>query len=122
MKAALPGMAARGYGREVNISSVHALVASANKAPYVAAKFGLIGLSRVAALEYASAGTREQGGATVNCIGPGWTETAIIEPQIVARAAEIGQLTAWLCHPIAHNITGAAIPLEVGMDESVVPD
>ncbi len=141
MKAAMPGMAERGYGRVVNIASVHGLVASVNKAPYVAAKFGLIGLSRVAALEYASAGNREQGGVTVNCICPGWTETAIIEPQIVARAAmfngdrdagardllrekqpsqrmsrpsEIGQLTAWLCHPIAHNITGSAIPIEGG--------
>lgn len=141
MRAAMPGMARRGYGRVVNIASVHGLVASINKAPYVAAKFGLIGLSRVAALEYASAGSREQGGVTVNCICPGWTETAIVEPQIVARAAafdgdreaglrdllrekqpsqrmstpaEIGQLTAWLCHPIAHNITGSAIPIEGG--------
>jgi 3-hydroxybutyrate dehydrogenase len=141
MKAALPSMAARGYGRVVNIASVHGLVASVNKAPYVAAKFGLIGLSKVAALEYASAGNREAGGVTVNCICPGWTETAIIEPQILARAAlhggdrdagvrellqekqpslrtskpaEIGQLAAWLCHPIAHNITGSAIPIEGG--------
>ncbi len=141
MKAAMPGMAARGYGRVVNIASVHGLVASVNKAPYVAAKFGLIGLSKVATLEYASAGSREQGGVTVNCICPGWTETAIIEPQILARAAahggdrdagvrellrekqpsqrtskpaEIGQLVAWLCHPIAHNITGSSIPIEGG--------
>ena len=141
MKAAMPGMAERGYGRVINIASVHGLVASINKAPYVAAKFGLVGLSKVAALEYASAGSREQGGITVNCICPGWTETAIIEPQIMARAAkfngdreagvrellrekqpsqrtskpaEIGQLTAWLCHPITHNITGTAIPIEGG--------
>ncbi len=141
MQAALPGMAARGYGRVVNISSVHGLVASINKAPYVAAKFGLIGLSRVAALEYASAGNRDLGGVTVNCICPGWTETAIIEPQILARAekfggdraagerdligekqpsqrtsrpSEIGALAAWLCHPIAHNVTGTAIPIDGG--------
>ncbi|OHC71484.1 MAG: 3-hydroxybutyrate dehydrogenase [Rhodocyclales bacterium RIFCSPLOWO2_02_FULL_63_24] len=141
MKAALPGMAARGYGRVVNVASVHGLVASTHKAPYVAAKFGLVGLSKVAALEYASVGSREQGGVTVNCICPGWTETAILEPQIAARAAsfggdreagirdlvsekqpsrrmsapaEIGQLTAWLCHPIAHNITGTSIPVEGG--------
>ena len=87
MKAALPGMAERGYGRVVNIASVHGLVASIDKAPYVAAKFGLVGLSKVAALEYASAGSRQQGGVTVNCICPGWTETNILEPQIVARAA-----------------------------------
>lgn len=141
MKAAMPGMAERGYGRVVNIASVHGLVASVNKAPYVAAKFGLIGLSKVAALEYAASGSRERGGVTVNCICPGWTETAIIEPQILARAEkfggdrqagvrdllsekqpsqrmsepkEIGQLAAWLCHPITHNITGTAIPIEGG--------
>jgi 3-hydroxybutyrate dehydrogenase len=141
MHAALPGMAQRGYGRVVNIASVHGLVASVNKAPYVAAKFGLVGLSKVAALEYASAGSRDQGGVTINCICPGWTETAIIEPQIMARAAafggdraagerdllkekqpsmrtslpsEIGELAAWLCHPIAHNITGTAIPIDGG--------
>lgn len=141
MKAALPKMAERGYGRVVNIASVHGLVASINKGPYVAAKFGLVGLSKVAALEYASAGSRDQGGVTVNCICPGWTETSILEPQIATRAAafngdreagirdlvsekqptqrmsrpsEIGQLTAYLCHPVAHNITGTAIPIEGG--------
>jgi 3-hydroxybutyrate dehydrogenase len=141
MQAALPGMAARGYGRVINIASVHGLVASVHKAPYVASKFGLVGMSRVAALEYAAAGSRESGGVTVNCICPGWTETAIIEPQIVARAsahggdraagiadllsekqpsrrtsdaAEIGSLALWLCHPIAHNLTGAAIPVDGG--------
>ncbi|MEL6316949.1 MAG: SDR family oxidoreductase, partial [Pseudomonadota bacterium] len=110
-------------------------------APYVASKFGLIGLSRVAALEYAQAGDRASGGVTVNCICPGWTETAIIEPQIAARAeahggdraagiasllaekqpsrrtsdpAEIGALAVWLCAPVAHNVTGAAIPVDGG--------
>ena len=53
MRLALPVMAGRGYGRVVNIASVHGLVASKHKAPYVSAKFGLVGLSRVAALEYA---------------------------------------------------------------------
>lgn len=141
MQAALPGMAARGYGRVVNIASVHGLVASVEKAPYVASKFGLVGLSRVAALEYASAGSRASGGVTVNCICPGWTETAIIEPQIIARAAlrggdreagvadllaekqpsrrtsdpaEIGALALWLCDRRAHNVTGAAIPVDGG--------
>jgi 3-hydroxybutyrate dehydrogenase len=60
MQAAMPAMAARGYGRVINIASVHGLVASRDKAPYVAAKFGLVGLSRVAALEYAAAGTRRR--------------------------------------------------------------
>ncbi|TVR11630.1 MAG: SDR family NAD(P)-dependent oxidoreductase [Salinarimonadaceae bacterium] len=141
MQAALPAMAQRGYGRVINIASVHGLVASIDKAPYVASKFGLVGISRVAALEYAAVGSRETGGVTVNCICPGWTETAIIEPQIVARAAlhggdraagvadllsekqpsrrtsdpaEIGALALWLCAPIAHNVTGAAIPIDGG--------
>jgi len=141
MQAAMPDMAARGYGRVINIASVHGVVASKDKAPYVAAKFGLVGLSRVAALEYASAGNRLSGGVTVNCICPGWTETAIIAPQIAARAAahggdrdagiaellaekqpslrtsdpaEIGALALWLCAPIAHNVTGTSIPVDGG--------
>ena len=88
MRRALPLMAERGYGRVINIASVHGLVASVNKAPYVASKFGLVGMSKVAALEYADKGTKEAGGITVNCICPGWTETAIIEPQVQARAAD----------------------------------
>ena len=141
MQRALPVMAARGYGRVINIASVHGLVASQHKAPYCAAKFGLVGLSRVAALEYAAAGDRASGGVTVNCICPGWTETEIIAPQIAERGAalggdrdaaiasllaekqpsrrmsdpdEIGQLTAWLCHPITHNITGVSLPIDGG--------
>ncbi len=141
MQVAMPLMAERGYGRVINIASVHGLVASKDKAPYVAAKFGLVGLSRVAALEYAAAGEKAKGGVTVNCICPGWTETAIIEPQIAARAAahggdrdkgvaellaekqpsrrtsdpsEIGALALWLCAPVAHNVTGTAIPIDGG--------
>lgn len=141
MRLALPEMAKRGYGRVINIASVHGLVASPEKSPYVASKFGLVGLSRVAALEYAAQGTREAGGITVNCICPGWTETAILEPQIAARAAqfdgdrtagiadllsekqpsrrmsdpaEIGALALWLCAPIAHNVTGTSIPVDGG--------
>jgi 3-hydroxybutyrate dehydrogenase len=141
MRRALPEMTTRGYGRVVNIASVHGLVASVNKAPYVSAKFGLVGLSRVAALEYAAVGSRDSGGITVNCICPGWTETAIIEPQISARAAEvggdrdaavssllaekqpsrrtsrpeeIGWLVLWLAHPMSHNITDTAIPIDGG--------
>ncbi|MDJ0824771.1 MAG: 3-hydroxybutyrate dehydrogenase [Rhodobacter sp.] len=141
MRLALPSMAARGFGRVINIASVHGLVASKDKAPYVAAKFGLVGLSRVAALEYATAGTKASGGVTANCICPGWTETSIIAPQVAARAAmfggdrdkgiadllaekqpsqrtsdpgEIGALALWLCSPLAHNVTGAAIPVDGG--------
>lgn len=141
MRRALPRMGARGYGRVINIASVHGLVASVNKAPYVASKFGLVGISRVAALEYAAVGSRASGGVTVNCVCPGWTETAIIEPQIVARAnafggdreagirdllrekqpsgrtslpSEIARTVVWLCEPAAHNLTGAAIPIDGG--------
>jgi 3-hydroxybutyrate dehydrogenase len=71
MRHALPRMAKAGYGRVINIASVHGLVASVNKSSYVAAKFGLVGLSKVAALEYAAAGTAASGGVTVNCICPG---------------------------------------------------
>ena len=141
MRLALPDMARRGYGRVVNIASVHGLVASVHKAPYVAAKFGLVGMSRVAALEYAAAGNRASGGVTVNCVCPGWTETAIIQPQIDARAQalgvpredavrdllrekqpslrtslpeEIARVVVWLCEPAAHNLTGTAIPVDGG--------
>ncbi|MDX1743618.1 MAG: SDR family NAD(P)-dependent oxidoreductase [Ruegeria sp.] len=141
MRLAMPRMAERGFGRVINIASVHGLVASVNKAPYVASKFGIVGLSKVAALEYAHVGDKRSGGVTVNCIAPGWTETAIIEPQVQARAAqfggdrekgvadllaekqpsrrtsdpsEIGALALWLCDPIAHNVTGATIPVDGG--------
>lgn len=141
MRLAMPQMAERGFGRVINIASVHGLVASVNKAPYVASKFGLVGLSRVAALEYAHQGSRQTGGITVNCICPGWTETAIIEPQVQARAAahggdraagiadllaekqpshrtsdpsEIGSLALWLCAREAHNVTGTSIPVDGG--------
>jgi 3-hydroxybutyrate dehydrogenase len=71
MRAALPGMATRGYGRVINIASVHGLVASVQKAPYVASKFGLVGMSKVAALEYAAAGSRTTGGGNGQLHLPG---------------------------------------------------
>lgn len=139
MRLALPGMAARGYGRVINIASVHGLVASTNKAPYVASKFGIIGLSKVAALEYAAAGSRDSGGVTVNCICPGWVETPLIEPQIEARRQggsrddgvrsllgekqpslrmslpeDIAAMAVWLCRREAHNITGTSMPIDGG--------
>jgi 3-hydroxybutyrate dehydrogenase len=141
MRHALPRMAQNGYGRVINIASVHGLVASVNKAPYVAAKFGLVGLSRVAALEYAAVGSAATGGITVNCICPGWVDTALLAPQVAARSldlgvssqeamagmvaekqpsrrlsepAEIARLACWLCAVEAHNITGAAIPIDGG--------
>jgi 3-hydroxybutyrate dehydrogenase len=139
MRLVLPGMAARGFGRVINVASVHGLVASANKAPYVASKFGLVGMSKVAALEYAAAGSRDSGGVTVNCICPGWVETPLIEPQIDARRdggsrddgvrallsekqpslrmslpAEIAATAVWLCRRESHNLTGAALPIDGG--------
>ncbi|MBV7378040.1 3-hydroxybutyrate dehydrogenase [Maritimibacter dapengensis] len=141
MKAVLPGMAARGYGRVVNIASVHGLVASKDKTPYVAAKHGLVGMSKVVALEYANKGDAAKGGVTVNCIGPGWTETPLIEDQIQAAAAkaggdrdkgiaallsekqpserltrtsDLGALAVFLCSDAAQNITGVTIPVDGG--------
>ena len=141
MRRAMPGMGDRGFGRVINIASVHGLVASKEKAPYVSSKFGLVGLTKVGALEYAEAGSRETGGVTVNAIGPGWTETPLIGPQIDARAQQVGggreagvrallsekqpslrmampedvaALAVFLCSKAAHNITGTAIPVDGG--------
>ena len=141
MRLILPHMANSGYGRVINIASVHGLVASIAKGPYVAAKHGVVGLTKVAALEYANSGSRESGGVTVNAICPGWVETALIQSQIQARVDkfkgdrvagiadllsekepsrrmtspdEIGELALWLCNKAAHNITGTAIPVDGG--------
>ena len=141
MRLLLPHMKERGYGRVINTASVHGLVASMAKAPYVSAKHGVIGLTKVAALEYANVGNSETGGVTVNAICPGWVETALIEPQIQAKVdahngdraagiadllsekqpsrrmsspADIGAVAVFLCSQAAHNITGAAIPVDGG--------
>jgi len=141
MRYALPQMARVGYGRVINIASVHGLVGSVHKSPYVASKFGLVGLSKVAALEYASVGSAATGGVTVNCICPGWVDTALIAPQIAERRsqlggsqqeaieallaekqpsqrlsspAEIARLAVFLCMPESHNLTGTAIPIDGG--------
>ena len=135
MRAVLPAMRREGFGRVVNIASVHGLVASINKAAYVSAKHGLVGLTRVGALETATEGI------TVNAICPGWTETPLLEPQIAARAQargldraaavrdlvgekqpnqtlapphNIGELAAFLCSDAASGITGAALPIDGG--------
>jgi 3-hydroxybutyrate dehydrogenase len=135
MKAAVPSMRGRGWGRIVNIASVHGLVASVSKGAYLAAKHGLVGLSKGVALETAAQGI------TVNCICPGWTDTAIIQPQIEARAASfggdraagirdllrekqpnltllppaaIGEVAVFLCSPAAAGITGVALPVDGG--------
>lgn len=133
IKAALPGMQARGSGRIVNIASVHGLVASPFKGAYVAAKHGVIGLTKTVALEMATAGI------TCNAICPGFVRTALVEDQIAALAkahcmsedevvrevvlaaqpnkrfvdvAEIGQLVVFLCSPAAVSITGASLPID----------
>ncbi|MBV7410531.1 3-hydroxybutyrate dehydrogenase [Maritimibacter sp. DP1N21-5] len=141
MKAVLPLMESRGYGRIVNIASVHGLVASVEKVPYVAAKHGLVGMSKVVALEYASKGDPAKGAITVNCIAPGFTETPLIESQIQAAAgraggdrdagiaellkekqpslrmtqtSELGALAVFLCGMAAQNLTGTTIPVDGG--------
>jgi 3-hydroxybutyrate dehydrogenase len=132
---AVPLMRRAGWGRIINIASVHGLVASVNKAAYVAAKHGLVGLTKVVALE--TAGT----GITCNAVCPGWTRTELIEPQIIARARtlgvdveaggrsmlaekqpsqqfvsieQLGQLALFLCSPGADQITGTALPVDGG--------
>ena len=73
IRAALPGMKARGWGRIVNIASVHGLVASVNKAAYIAAKHGVVGLTKTVALEAA------ESGVTCNAICPGWVLTPLVQ-------------------------------------------
>jgi 3-hydroxybutyrate dehydrogenase len=134
-RQALPHMYAAGWGRIVNISSVHGLRASPYKAAYVSAKHALEGLSKVVALEGAAHGV------TANCINPAYVRTPLVESQIadqaashgigedeviekimLARAAikrliepdEVAELLAYLCSPPAAFITGASIALDGG--------
>ncbi|MFV3128479.1 3-hydroxybutyrate dehydrogenase [Niveispirillum sp. KHB5.9] len=135
MQAALPHMQAKGWGRIVNIASAHGLVASVNKAAYVAAKHGVLGVTKVAALENA------ESGITVNAICPGWVLTPLVQKQIDALAAregisiaeaqvkllsekqpskqfttpeQLGDLTVFLCSDAAANIKGASLPVDGG--------
>ena len=85
MQAAIPLMRDGGWGRIINIASAHGLVASAQKSAYVAAKHGLVGLTKVAALELAN------DGITANAICPGWVLTPLVQAQIDARAQASGQ-------------------------------
>jgi 3-hydroxybutyrate dehydrogenase len=80
VRAALPGMKKRNYGRIINIASVHGVVASENKGAYVAAKHGLVGLTKVIALENATANI------TCNAICPGWVHTPLVDKQIEDKA------------------------------------
>ena len=135
MRAAIPGMKARGWGRIVNIASAHGLVASPFKSAYVAAKHGMIGLTKVAAIELAEAGV------TCNAVCPGYVWTPLVEKQIddqarshgipreevirdvllanqpnkrFATVEELGALTVFLCTEAAASITGAALPVDGG--------
>jgi 3-hydroxybutyrate dehydrogenase len=134
-RAVLPGMRARGHGRIVNIASVHGLVASVDKSAYVAAKHGLVGLTKVIALENAEADI------TCNAICPGWVRTPLVEKQIVARAEregvsldaaqrallaekeptlrftaveDIAAAVLFLAGPAGANITGTTLALDGG--------
>jgi 3-hydroxybutyrate dehydrogenase len=134
-KAVLPGMYAAGWGRIVNIASVHALRASPYKAAYVAAKHGLLGLTRVTALEGA------EHGVTCNAVCPSYVRTALVEKQIADQARihgipesevvekimvaeapirrllepdEVAALVAYLCSDDARSITGSAPTIDCG--------
>lgn len=134
-KAVLPGMRKNGWGRIINIASAHGLVASAYKSAYVAAKHGIVGLTKVTALEVA-----EQG-VTANAICPGYVWTPLVEKQIpdqakshdmseedvirnvllsnqpnkkFATVEEIGALAVFLASDAAASITGTALPVDGG--------
>lgn len=135
VRAVLPHMYARGWGRIVNVSSVHGLRASAFKSAYVSAKHGLEGLSKVTALEGAAHGV------TSNCVNPGYVRTPLVEKQITDQARvhdlsedevlarvmlknsavkrlveprEVSSLVAWLCSPDAGMVTGASYAMDGG--------
>jgi 3-hydroxybutyrate dehydrogenase len=134
-QSALPRMRERGWGRVVNIASVHGLVASPMKSAYVAAKHGLVGLTKVVALETAGSGV------TANAVCPGWVLTPLVEKQIAALAdekavsraeassmllaakqpsqrfvteGELGQLVLFLCSDAAASMTGVSLPVDGG--------
>ncbi len=134
-QAVLPGMRQRNWGRIINIASAHGLVASANKSAYVAAKHGVVGLTKVVALETATTGI------TCNAICPGWVLTPLVQKQIdaiavrdaipeaAARSAllgekqpsgefvtpeQLGEVAVFLCSAAANQIRGVALPVDGG--------
>ena len=134
-RLALPGMKARGWGRIINVASVHGLVASANKSAYVASKHGIIGFTKAVALETATTPV------TVNAICPGWVLTPLVQKQVDARAQadgvsndeakrrllaekepsqqfttpeELAAMAVFMCSPAANNLRGTAINMDGG--------
>jgi 3-hydroxybutyrate dehydrogenase len=134
-RLALPAMKAAGWGRIINVASVHGLVASAQKSAYVAAKHGLVGFTKTVALETA------RSGVTVNAICPGWVLTPLVQKQIDDRAAkegipvtqattemlqekepslrfttpeQLGDLAVFFCSGAGDNITGVAWNMDGG--------
>ena len=133
-RAALPGMLARNWGRIINIASTHGLVASTEKSAYVAAKHGVVGLTKVVALETAKTAV------TCNAICPGWVLTPLVQRQIEARAQQesvsidqaktellskqpshefatpeqLGSVAVFLCSEAAAQIRGVALPVDGG--------
>jgi 3-hydroxybutyrate dehydrogenase len=135
MRAVVPGMKARKWGRIINIASAHGLVASPFKSAYVAAKHGILGLTKTVALETA------EHGITVNAICPGYVLTPLVQKQIPETAKargiteeqvvkdvllhaqptrqfvttqQIGALSVFLCSDVAASMTGTALPIEGG--------
>lgn len=134
-RLALPAMQAANWGRIINVASVHGLVASAQKSAYVAAKHGLVGLTKVTALENATTGV------TCNAICPGWVLTPLVQKQVDAKAAalgisneeakkqllaekepslqfttpeELGELAVFFCSDAARNVRGVAWNMDGG--------
>ena len=134
-RMALPGMKQRNWGRIINLASVHGLVASAQKSAYVAAKHGIVGLTKVTALETA------QTGVTCNAICPGWVLTPLVQKQVDARAEkdqvnneeakkrllsekqpsgefvtpdQLAALAVFFCSPAATQIRGVAWNMDGG--------
>ncbi|HSV47434.1 MAG TPA: 3-hydroxybutyrate dehydrogenase [Ramlibacter sp.] len=134
-RLALPAMRTANWGRIINVASVHGLVASAEKSAYVAAKHGIVGLTKVTALENATTGV------TCNAICPGWVLTPLVQKQVDAKAQangwtneqatrellgekepsmqfttpeELGELAVFFCSPAANNVRGVAWNMDGG--------